>query len=316
VLNYKLLSLDNEYLTIIKPAGKSLTIKPGENIKAQVVDILPDGGVLLRVKGQLLEVQSEIPLEKGTQLNLKILELSDKNIIKFQILSKLVSANIENINTLIDKLTLKKSGNILLNLNPEFKSILIENIFSFSNTSKFESILKNSGIFFENKLKKGLNYNDDIKFKLLKLLSSEETSASDKEKIKEIIKNIEQYQYISKLTDTIWTFIPLIEKDIQHFEFIYKKKQRKTLPVHFLLIRLEFRNLGSVDVNINLFNKNLFVNFFIENEKFLGILKEQVNELNKELNTMFTTSITFVNKKIDVKELVSKNFENLLDLKV
>jgi len=316
VLNYKLISLENEYLTIIKPISKSLTIKPGENIKAQVIDVLPNGGIVLRVKGQLVEVQSEIPLQKGTQLLLRMLELSDKNIIKFQFISQNhVSNKLNNVANLKENINISQLVNTFKNLKPEFKSILVNNFYSIYDISKFSEIIKNTGLLFEGKLRKGENFKNDMKFKLLTLLNNKYISNEDKEKIRNLIKDIQDYQYLSRLTDTFWTFIPILEREILDAQFIYKKIDRKS-TVHFVLLKLKFNKAGQVDININLVDNKLFVNFFIESKKFMDFLKENINELKNELNLPFNITFAFFNKTFNEKEILNKNFKGIVNLKI
>lgn len=316
MLNYKLISLEGEYLNIIKPVSKSLTIKPGENIKAQVVDILPNGGVVLRIKGQLVEVQSEIPLQKGTQLLLKMLELSDKNVVKFQIVPQnFPVSKLSNITDLIKNIDMSKVMNSLANLKPEFKSIIINNFYSVYDISKFSEMIKNTGILFESKLRKGQDFKNDIKFKLLTLLSNEDISNEDREKIKQLIKDIQDYQYLSKLTDIFWTFIPVMERDVLDAQFLYKKLHKKS-TVHFVLLKLKLKKAGQIYVNVNLINHNLFINFFIENKKFMDFLKDNLNELKKELNSSFNITFSFFNKTFDEKKLLNKDFDGMINVKI
>ncbi len=316
MINYKSIALENEYLTIIKPVAKSLTIKPGENIKAQVVDILPNGGVALRVKGQLVEVQSEIPLQKGSQLLLKLLELSDKNVIKFQIIPNNISnTKIENIMNLFKNINTANLLEEFSALKPEFKSILVNNFYSVYDMSKFSEVIKNTGILFENKIKKGQDFKNDMKFKLFTLLSNKEISNEDREKIKQLIKDIQDYQYLSKLTDIFWTFIPVLEKGILDAQFLYKKLHKKS-TVHFVLIKLKFKKVGKVDININLIDNSLFINFFIENKNFMDFLKDNLNELKKELNPSFNITFSFFNKTFDEKKLLNKDFDGMINVKI
>ncbi|RMD47769.1 MAG: hypothetical protein D6834_00140, partial [Aquificota bacterium] len=227
MLNYKLINLESEYLNIVKLPAKSLTLKSGENIKAQVVDILPSGGIVLRMKGQLVEVQSEIPLQKGSQLLLKILPSTDKNNIKFQLISIIAkkSSLIELSTNLINNLKFKPFfSNISFNNSKITNSIIQNFISNFKiDLSKFESVIKNTGVLFETKIKKNMDFKNDLKFKLLSFLNDNKISSTDKDKIKELIKDIQQYQYLSKITDTFWTFLPLLINDVENSDFIYKK---------------------------------------------------------------------------------------------
>ncbi|MDQ7056652.1 MAG: hypothetical protein Q9M89_09465 [Persephonella sp.] len=123
MINFKPLISNYEFFQIVKPLGKSIHLKSGENVKAEVIDILPTGGVVLRMKGGLLTVETDIPLQKDTTLLLKILSTSPEHRLKIQligILDKNNTVQLLNLQQLkIEELisALKSTGteNILLN---------------------------------------------------------------------------------------------------------------------------------------------------------------------------------------------------------
>jgi hypothetical protein len=62
---------------IEKAAGKAIPLEAGEIIKAEVVDILPSGGVTVSIKGGFITARAEVPLEKGETVFFKVLGSSD-----------------------------------------------------------------------------------------------------------------------------------------------------------------------------------------------------------------------------------------------
>jgi len=311
VINFKTASIEAEYISIVKPAGKSILLKPGENVKAQVVDILPDGGVVLRLKGSLVEAYSEIPLEKGTQLNLKILELTDKGLIRFQIIKDKKVLNIDITHRLIDNLNNKEH---ILRYIQSFSvhKNFTGNFLSIYNLSQFEKVIKNTGILFERKLLKGKDFKDDFKFKLISMLKDESLSSEDKKKVKKLIQDIQYYQYLSKINNVFWTFIPFIEKEIVYADFLYKTL-KEGRDKHTCVIRLKLKNIGEIAVYMLLSGKVLNISFFSENKKFLNILKENISQLNlsKELSVYYS----FVEKKLNLIEIIKNDFKSNLSLK-
>jgi len=320
VLNFKLINIESEYLNIIKLPSKSLFVKSGENIKAQVVDILPNGGIVLRVKGQLVEVQSEIPLQKGNQLLLKILPSTDKNNIKFQLISIVAKKTslIELSTNLINSLKFKPFfSNISFNSTKITDSIIQNFISNFKvDLSKFESIIKNTGVLFETKIRKNLDVKNDLKFKLLSFLNNDNISPTDKDKIKELIKDIQQYQYLSKITDTFWTFLPLLINDVENSDFIYKKMKKSKKDIHFILIPLKLKNVGRIDITIVYFEKNLNITFLSKNKEFLSTLKKDVQTLKKNISDNFNLQISFYEREFDIENAIKNKFENIFNLKV
>lgn len=320
MLNFKLINIESEYLNIIKLPSKSLFVKSGENIKAQVVDILPNGGIVLRVKGQLVEVQSEIPLQKGNQLLLKILPSTDKNNIKFQLISIVAKKTslIELSTNLINSLKFKPFfSNISFNSTKITDSIIQNFISNFKvDLSKFESIIKNTGVLFETKIRKNLDVKNDLKFKLLSFLNNDNISPTDKDKIKELIRDIQQYQYLSKITDTFWTFLPLLINDVENSDFIYKKMKKSKKDIHFILIPLKLKNVGRIDITIVYFEKNLNITFLSKNKEFLSTLKKDVQTLKKNISDNFNLQISFYEREFDIENAIKNKFENIFNLKV
>ncbi|RMA97204.1 hypothetical protein [Hydrogenothermus marinus] len=315
MLNFKLPSIEAEYLNIVKLPAKSLTLKAGENIKAQVVDILPSGGVVIRLKGQLVEVKSEIPLQKDTQLLLKILPSSDQNNVKLRLISILSKNEANIIKTILQNFQLKPS-------NLDFKSVQILNLINEQlvlnlNPSKLEQAIKNSGVFFESKIRKNLDYKNDLKFKLLKLLSDENINPAEKEKVKQLIKDIQQYQFLSKLTDSIWTFIPFFDKELEKVDFIYKKLRKNNKEYHLIIIPLTLKSIGNLQINILNFEKNLNISFFSENKKFLEKIKKNIEELQSKLQMLsFNANFSFIEGNINLENIAKNKFTNIFNIKV
>ncbi len=75
-----------EFLLLNRPLGKSISFKAGESVKAEVLDILPNGAVVARIKGQKLALKTEIPLEKNSSLLLKVMEAPTDGRLKLKLI--------------------------------------------------------------------------------------------------------------------------------------------------------------------------------------------------------------------------------------
>jgi len=75
MINFKITGLDNTFISIEKPTGKAISLKLGEIVKAEVIDMLPTGGVTLKVKGDFITAKTDIPLEKGAIAFFKVTDL-------------------------------------------------------------------------------------------------------------------------------------------------------------------------------------------------------------------------------------------------
>ena len=347
MINFKPLISNYEYFQIVKPLGKSIHLKAGETVKAEVIDILPTGGVVLRMKGGMLTVETEIPLQKDTSLLLKILNSpSTDHKLKIQILgvlgrdNSLQFLNIQQekikdiISVISSSQTLKETiletmfsvfkggditqkersliaqllSGILKNESITLPSIF-KNIFPHINDltpEKLKEALINSGIFFENKIKKRKfrELNSDLKEILL---SKKDISYEEKR----VLRDIESYQMLSKLTGGIFSYIPVFWEDLKRGD-IFMKKGNRGKNVYFCRIDLDFKNLGKVFTGVFLFGKDLYLNFYIENEKLKNLINNEMEELKKELFIDFNTvSIKFLKDIPEEKKFIDEDFLRL-----
>ncbi len=347
MINFKPLISNYEYFQIVKPLGKSIHLKAGETVKAEVIDILPTGGVVLRMKGGMLTVETDIPLQKDTSLLLKILNSpSTDHKLKIQILGVLGRDNslqflniqqekIKDIISLVfSSSTLRetiletlfsvfKGGDItqkerslisqLLSGILKNESIMLpstlKNFFPHIKDltpEKLKEALINSGIFFENKIKKRKfrELNSDLKKILLlkKDISSEE---------KKLLREIESYQVLSKLTGGIFSYIPVFWEDLKKGD-IFMKKGSRGKNVYFCRIDLDFKSLGKVFTGVFLFGKDLYLNFYVENENLKKLINEETENLRRELIEDFNTvSIKFLKDIPEERKFIDEDFLRL-----
>jgi hypothetical protein len=73
MVNSGIMPPDSGLLTIVKPLGKPISLKIGEIVEARVVDVLPEGGVTLNLKGSVLTARAEIQFLKDTSILFKVL---------------------------------------------------------------------------------------------------------------------------------------------------------------------------------------------------------------------------------------------------
>jgi|WetSurMetagenome_2_1015567.scaffolds.fasta_scaffold00292_4 flagellar hook-length control protein FliK len=87
MINFKISDLSAALVTITKPAGKPISLNVGEIIKADVTDLLSTGGVTLKIKDSYITARTDIPLQKDSQVMLKVLASpSSPNELKLQFL--------------------------------------------------------------------------------------------------------------------------------------------------------------------------------------------------------------------------------------
>ncbi|WP_457622147.1 flagellar hook-length control protein FliK [Persephonella sp.] len=354
MINIKPFNFNYEFLTIAKPQGKSITIKPGETVRAEVIDILPSGGVVLRMKGGHLTVNTEIPLQKDTSLLLKILNTPEMDHrLKFQIVAVLgkegsISLNPRADLSLSQLVSLLSSGklkdsfiNSLMEMLPQKfntldnsqKNILVSILLNSINSSgrwffqkaqemfkenfvpirdltpdRLRNAILNTGVFFESKLKKGsVSIDDDLKFKALKSIGSGDES------LRELVRVIDHFQVISRLTDGVFTFLPILWNDLERGDIYVQEKSRNGKKGFLCTIDLNFSDLGDLQISIFLYEKDLMITFFVQNDSFRELINNEIKELKDRLSVYFdNVFLKFKTKKEE--NLVLR--DNILHLKV
>jgi hypothetical protein len=89
MINFKITNNFDGMITVIKPVGKPIPLSVGEIVKGDVMDILPAGGVTLKIKGSFITARTDMPMQKDTQVMLKVLGTSDSpNELRLQFLGE------------------------------------------------------------------------------------------------------------------------------------------------------------------------------------------------------------------------------------
>ncbi len=174
----------DKFLTFVTPPGKSVSLKAGAVVRAEVIDVVETGEVTLRVilpvdegkygQGSLIKARSEVPLTKGQDIYLEILG-GDKDI-KMRFIGNAqdtAKSESDNVSANLFKMLAELSGsklsssefkfllNTLKSLTEDMKVVLselkgLEKFFSEMkqlNGSLLKAIVEDSGVLFETRLK-------------------------------------------------------------------------------------------------------------------------------------------------------------------
>lgn len=338
-----------EFIFLNKPLGKSISLKPGETLKVEVVDVLPNGSIIARIKDQHVAIKTEIPLQKDTTLLLRVMDSAnvDKKL-KLHLIEQFKSKESINLIDLLQKFDLSNIDNLfkISNTNQnkeiilkflienglfeELKSITkdIKNLFSKLNSSdnffksikdldyeSFKEIIKNSGIFYENRLKRQdfESIKKDLKYTLFDL-SQKIEDKNIKHEIKNILDKIESFQLFTHLTNSFYTFLPLIWDSLNGGDIAIKKAKDK--EQYLCKISLDFEDLGVVEASIFLHQKDLKIDFFIEDQKLKDEIKSGILDLKSSLQEdgFKNIFISFLSQKYELKKFSS--FKSIVDIKV
>lgn len=355
MIHFKPFNEPFEFLFLNKPLGKSISFKPGESVKAEVIDILPNGAIIAKIKDTIAQLKTEIPLQKDTTLLLKVMDSanSDKKL-KLQLVEQFKSP--VNITDVIRNLDFKENKELLfkiidnypnrvevlkalidsdllkeVNINKEIKFLIVAsknqensffeqigNIFkniNDINPKNLEEIIKNSGIIYESKLKK---LKKEPKEDLKSILIEIENKIEDKKIKKDIstlLNQIESFQLLSKFIGGVYTFLPIIWDSLDKGEIAIKNKEKES---YLCKISLNFNDLGLVDTTIFLHKNNIKIDFFVENSDLKKEMAKNEDLLKQELaNDGFKNIfINFSLQKDDKMLEKMVNFKSIVDIKV
>ncbi|MEZ0322884.1 MAG: hypothetical protein ABWJ98_01045 [Hydrogenothermaceae bacterium] len=232
MINFKPVWQNVEFFNIVKPLGASIPLSTGETVRADVVDVLPSGGIVLRIKDSYVTVKTEVPLTKENQLLLKVLELKD-DLVRFQIvdikskqpqisqnINQILQTNPELLVLSFDKLPAKTQKEVINFLQNQLKNSIseilpkLETAINPKNLTAetLKKAIENSGIFFESKLLslyKNMenlktyieNLPTNIKDNLLEILQS--TDINNYKKLEDIINILNDKNFQKRLINSL-----------------------------------------------------------------------------------------------------------------
>ena len=225
---------------------------------------------------------------KQTLLNF-LQNLANNSGTKTEILDMLKSTNLfkdfSSASSLLKSiLSGIQSNPTLQNHSSPIQSLLtnIENL----NSENLKQNLSNSGVFLESKLLQNQrqNISTDLKAVLLNLKQDLEVMpASDKELLRQVDKmliQIDYYQLLSLTSNTQFSYLPFDWDMLDEGDISFYKDEEEFV----CNIKLQLKEFGELEVSLRLIDdRTLSINFFIEDEDFKEILRENFPKLKQNL---------------------------------
>ncbi len=320
----KVIPSDNNALNkIIQDIGK---LFPKNNISSQkclellehFIKELPDNlnNLSSNIKTQFQEILKQSLGSSGKSIISRFTELLQKlpdNLVSkesflktFELYKKNMIIDIEKFHYINLKNSLQGTGVIL-----ETKLKLISHIL---NKIVPPDISKQQIDISETRL--------DLKAQLLQLKSIliSENKEDSLELVNGLIKDIETYQVLSKLTDSFYTFIPIFWDRLINSDIRFKKNKKDISENTFSCrIDLDLEEQGILNIMVLMNNKSFTVYFRAENDTFLKQLRSHINELDKRFKEsgLNLGNTILIDKKFSVSELDKiSNFEGKLNIKI
>lgn len=225
---------------------------------------------------------------KQTLLNL-LQNLADNTQSKTEILDMLKSTNLFKDFSNASNLLKSILNGVLTNPSLQKFQVPIQNFLTNIENISSENLkanLNNSGVFLESKLlaNQKQNITSDMKAVLLNLKQELDISPNgDKELLKQVDKmliQIDYYQLLSLSSNSQFSFIPFEWEELEDGDISFYKEQEEFV----CSIDLKLKEFGEVKVNLRLIDeKTLNINFFIEDEEFKNILRENFPKLRQNI---------------------------------
>ncbi len=351
-----------------------LNLKIGQILSGEVVNTIDSNNAIVRFNEFEVLANTTKELTNGEPLTVKVESLNP------QVIMRLIEADSlpeDKLISILKRLPIQKAdfGKSIENLiktisnnisDSNFKSEPLlkfkEALFNFpiklSEDTKPEDIrkiIKDSGIFYENKILKlletGLSkesikeLNNDIKNNLM-LFIKDYMSTSDNLKInkelekglKNLINNIESQQSVNILAQSdskinpeqknfIFQIPYIIQNEFKTIKFYLKnnkqgKGEEKSKEEYSLVFILDMSNTGMLRINVNIKNKNVYCNINTEKEKVASFLRQSMPDLVKRLSLIglkATVECSVATKEYISKEPIHEFFNvgnfQLLDIK-
>jgi hypothetical protein len=97
-----------------------------------------------------------------------------------------------------------------------------------------------------------------------------------------LLQDIETFQLLSKLTNSFYTFLPVIWKGLKEADIAFKKSRSGPEgKSYYCLMNLDFDKLGKMTVVAMMQSRDFFVSFKTDNTVFRSLLNDNVHELQK-----------------------------------
>ncbi len=262
---------------------------------------------------QQLTGQQNVNLEvqlKQTLLNF-LQNLSTNSQSKTEILEMLKSTNLfKDFSSASSLLKSIQSG---VQTNPSLQNYsspiqsFLTNIENLSSENLKQNIT-NSGVFLESKLLQNQrqNISNDMKGLLLNLKQDLESMPNaDKELLKQTDKmliQIDYYQLLSLTSNSQFTYLPFDWDMLDEGDISFYKDEEEFV----CNIKLHLKEFGEIEVSLRLIDdKNLSINFFIEDENFKEILRENLPKLKQNLSKQ---GLSLSN--LSLKDIQKENTQN------
>jgi hypothetical protein len=141
------------------------------------------------------------------------------------------------------------------------------------------------------------------------------------ESVDGLLQDIETFQLLSKLTDSFYTFLPVVWKGLREAEVAFKRSgSAQEGKSYYCLMNLDFEELGKVTIVAMMQGGNFFVSFKTDNGEFRSVLNSNLQELQRMFQEQGLNLKTADVLGMEENHLMPferlESFENLINIRI
>ncbi len=95
------------------------------------------------------------------------------------------------------------------------------------------------------------------------------------ERIEGFIRNIEFFQFSSKINDIFYTFLPALWEDLRDGELLFRKDRNKRKTSYSCGINLDLERMGRLSISVTVSNREFYVTFHSERADVAHLIESQ-----------------------------------------
>ncbi len=340
-------------LFVQKEIGKEIAspvFKENQLVSARVLHLLPQGKAQLLINGQQVVAKTDLLLNPGEELQLKVVQQKDSVMLK--LLEPLPSVGTKQLVSLIGFLSkINELPDITRTKIPDLTNILQETALKSSerDDSFLPRLIENNGLLLEKKMASLLNVQSqeavksmdqllkqDLKGALLKQLSMESTGGESVQKtgvqtpdvqkmVLGFLDTLENFQLLNTQTSEsgryLMPFPVFVGSDLSFGQLLIDtgdrkdgedKESRKMIRISFLL---KMTNMGSVRADFSILKKAITGRFLLENDEVCNYVKSMIPQLKSRFEKVEYAvgnidCFTAATEEIQPNVLMESLFEN------
>ncbi len=309
-------------LFVLKEIGKEIAspvFKENQLVSAKVLHLLPQGKAQLLINGQQVVAKTNLLLNPGEELQLKVVQQKDSVLLK--LLEPVPPVGTKQLVSLIRFLSKNNElPDIASTKIPDLTKILQETALKSSerDDSFLPRLIENNGLLLEKKIASLLNVSSqeavkssldqlskqDLKGALLKQLSMEGTGGEGGQKtdvqtssvqkmVLGFLDTLENFQLLNTRTSEsgryLMPFPVFTGSDLSFGQLLIdtgdrkegeNKENRKMIRISFLL---KMTSMGSVRADFSILKKAISGRFLLENDEVCNYVKSMIPQLKTRL---------------------------------